>query len=301
MAANRRRGLTRAIRSSAARRAGSARRQAAGSRRRAGCPRPAGSRRSSRPPSASTRSASPRRPEPRRGVGAADAVVGDRDGEPVAGAVAHVDRHAATRRVLGDVGQRLRAHEVGGRLDRGRAARPASTRSSTGTVRGAPAPAAPRRARPRSAPPGGCRARARASSARAASSWRSTSARSSRGAALADAGRERLDVGRHRGEPPLGALAELALQPASLRVGRLDDPAARGGELLDARAHLGLQAHVVTRHPRRRGDRLDSSGSSSTARSWTSTATRSPSVSTGVTARSAAGRGSSNGRPASSM
>ena len=95
------------------------------------------------------------------------------------------------------------------------------------------------------------------SSARAASSWRSTSASSSPARPVADARRERLDLGRHGGEPPLGAFAELLLEPPPLGVGRLDDPAARGGELLGAGQHLGLQAHVGHRQPRRRRDRLD--------------------------------------------
>ena len=40
---------------------------------------------------------------------------------------------------------------------------------------------------------------------------------------------------------------ELALKPPALRIGRLDDPPARGRELLDAGEHLGLEADVARR------------------------------------------------------
>ena len=77
---------------------------------------PAGSRRCRRPPSASTRSASPRRPVPRAPVRAADPVVGDLDDRAAVGPL-HADAHRARLGVLGDVGQRLRDDVVGGGLD----------------------------------------------------------------------------------------------------------------------------------------------------------------------------------------
>ncbi len=66
-----------------------------------------------------TRSARPRRPDPGRGVGPADAVVADLDLELLALAA---DGHVRVRRgaVLPDVGERLGDDEVGRRLDRHR-------------------------------------------------------------------------------------------------------------------------------------------------------------------------------------
>ena len=77
------------------------------------------------------------------------------------------------------------------------------------------------------------------------------------GTPVADLRRERLDPGRHGGEPLLGAFAELLLEPPPLGVGGLDDPPPRGRELLGAGEHLGLQAHVRDRQSRRRRHRLD--------------------------------------------
>ena len=61
----------------------------------------------------------------------------------------------------------------------------------------------------------------------------------------------------HLGQPPLGALVQLLLQPPALRILRLDDPPARCGELLDASAHLRLEANVAHGDPCRCGDGLD--------------------------------------------
>ena len=83
-------------------------------------PAPAGSRRRASRRGAATRAASPARPVPRVGVGAADAVVAR---PRLAAAVprrAHVDAPGVARGVLGDVRQRLGDDEVGGRLDRRR-------------------------------------------------------------------------------------------------------------------------------------------------------------------------------------
>ena len=65
---------------------------------------------------------------------------------------------------------------------------------------------------------------------------------------------------RHGGQPLLGALVQLALQPPALSVGRLHDPPARGRELLHAGSHVGLETSVSHCDPRRRRDRLDERG-----------------------------------------
>ena len=97
--------------------------------------------------------------EPR--VSATDAVVGDRDVENRAVAL-DVAAHTRGVRVLGDVGERFGAHEVGGRLDAGR-------KPSVGRGRRPPAPERAGRALParprgrgRRARADGCRGRARA-------------------------------------------------------------------------------------------------------------------------------------------
>ena len=120
------------------------------------------------------------------------------------------------------------------------------------------------------------------------------------GAALADARRERLDLGRDGGEPALGAVAELRWSRRRW---------ASAASTMRRREAASCSARATTSACRRTlvsasrvaaATASTSSGSSSTVRSWTSTAMRSPSASTGVTARSPPGSGSANGRPASS-
>src|SRR6476659_4887786 len=79
-------------------------------------PWPGGLRTEIVPPSASTRSLRPMMPRAAAGVGAADAIVADREGE---GAVAAVDHHGNDRRlrVLGGVGERFGGDVIGGRLN----------------------------------------------------------------------------------------------------------------------------------------------------------------------------------------
>ena len=140
-------------------------------------PSPGGLATVSLPSSAPTRSASPRRPEPVPGFGAADAVVAHLDHDGVLG---HSHRHGGggRLRVLGDVGERLGDHEVGGGLDR----------RGEPTVRGR---GPPRRGRSRARRgPGPPRARPRsvrtagwmpcASSRSSAEAWASASPTSSR-------------------------------------------------------------------------------------------------------------------------
>ncbi len=62
---------------------------------------------------------------------------------------------------------------------------------------------------------------------------------------------------RERDEPLLGAVVQVALEPAALGGPGLDDPGARGAQLLDPGAQLGLQALVLDREARGGRDRAD--------------------------------------------
>ena len=62
---------------------------------------------------------------------------------------------------------------------------------------------------------------------------------------------------READEPLLSAVVKVALEPPALGVARLDDAGARRAEILQLRARLGLQALVLEREARRRGDLLD--------------------------------------------
>ena len=59
---------------------------------------------------------------------------------------------------------------------------------------------------------------------------------------------------REGDEPLLGAVVQVALEPAALRRAGLDEPGARRPQLLDARAQLRLQALVLDREAGRGGD-----------------------------------------------
>ena len=214
------------------------------------------------PPSASTRSASPRRPGAPGRIGAPDAVVRDLDDRA---AVAAADRDGDTRRrrVLGDVGQRLGDDVVGGRLD-GLGQAPVERdgdvdrhRRAVGELLSAgPRPRSvripgwmpwlrlaqllQRHARaPRAPPPGSAarppdrtsastrRGRAPSRSTRAAAGWRR------------------------------GGSARCA---SALRVRRLDDARARGPELVQAGPQLGLEPLVLEREPCGGADGVDELG-----------------------------------------
>ena len=109
-------------------------------------------------------------------------------------------------------------------------------------------------------------------------------------------------VQRERDEPLLGAVVEVALEPAPLVVAGLDDARARGAQLLEPGAQLGLQPLVLERERGRRADRArPARGSSASAASWTIAPTGSPSCSTSVDRRAPEpAPGSSTGRPSAS-
>ncbi len=55
----------------------------------------------------------------------------------------------------------------------------------------------------------------------------------------------------------LGAVVEVAFQPAALGVARFDDASTRGAEILELRAHFGLETLVLEREARRGRNLLD--------------------------------------------
>ena len=91
------------------------------------------------------------------------------------------------------------------------------------------------------------RAPAAASSSSAAAASGSSRARLARAAGQ-----------RQRDQPLLGAVVQVALEPAALVVGRLHDPRARGAQLLDLRPQLGVEPLVLERERGRCADRLGS-------------------------------------------
>ena len=86
---------------------------------------------------------------------------------------------------------------------------------------------------------------------------------------------------------------EVALEPLPLGVAGLDDARARGAQLLEPRAHLGLEALVLEREPGGRGHLLDELLVVEEPGAWASTATGRPSRTRLVRAA----RASSTGRP----
>ena len=63
--------------------------------------------------------------------------------------------------------------------------------------------------------------------------------------------RARLQVERQRDQPLLRAVVQVALEPAARGVAGLDDARARGAQLLDAGAQLGVEALVLELESRR--------------------------------------------------
>ena len=60
-----------------------------------------------------------------------------------------------------------------------------------------------------------------------------------------------------RDQPLLGAVVQVALEPAPLGVAGLDDPRPGGPDLLQLRLHLGLQPGMLQRHAGRGRRELD--------------------------------------------
>ena len=99
-------------------------------------------------------------------------------------------------------------------------------------------------------------ATARPSSA-SASSRRAASRRSS---SLPSCDAQESQREREPDEALLGAVVEIALEPAALGVARLDDAGPRRAQILELSPRLGLQALVLEREARRRRDLLDELG-----------------------------------------
>ena len=193
-------------------------------------------------------------------VRAAGAVVGDLHDRAPIGAL-HPDAHGRRAGVLGDVGQRLRHDEVGGRLDAVRQAlveRDVQVQRQPGAVgelleRGAQAPLRE--------DPG---VDALGELAQLGERVGELAPRlleqglDGRGVALG-AGVGEPERHRDGDEALLGPVVQVALDPPALHLRGLDDPDARGAELLQPGAQLGLQALVLEREPgrgARRGDQL---------------------------------------------
>ena len=191
--------------------------------------------------------------------------------------------------VLDDVGERLGDHEVGGRLDRLAAAGRAGSSASSTSIG----------ARPASASSAG--AEAAVGQDRGVDAARELAQLGERERELLLGAVEQLvgPVGvlvqlalgepqrqRERDEPLLGAVVQVALQPPALLRAGLDDPGARGAQLLDAGAQLGLQALVLHREAGGGRDRAQQLGVLAAAsRRARSRPTRRPSSSTAVHAR----------------
>ena len=203
---------------------------------------------SSRPSSTAMRSASPRRPVPRRGIGAADPVVGHLHDHAAVVAL-HLHGRVRGLRVLGHVRERLGDHEVGGQLHRlgqalvrqlaelhrhGRAVRERLQRSGEAAVG----------------------EHGRVDSASQLAQLLERGIELCAGARQQLLGRERVlvqlgarepDVERHRDEPLLRPVVQVALEPAALLEPDLEHALARAAQLVDLRAQRGIQPLVVKR------------------------------------------------------
>ena len=76
-------------------------------------------------------------------------------------------------------------------------------------------------------------------------------------AGLAEFGPGDPQLEAQRDEPLLGAVMEVALDPPALEIPGLDDPCARGADLLELRFDLGRQPIVLDRQPHGAGNRGD--------------------------------------------
>ena len=182
-------------------------------------------------------------------VRAADAVVADLDLEPVA---SRRTATTATRRgVLGDVGQRLGDHEVGGRLDRHRQPL-VELGVELDRDRDAAASVSSAATRPRSVSTAGWMPRARSRRSSIAV-WRVlervVDEPRARSGLLLPALLGELKVDHDVHELLLGAVVEVAAEPAALLVAGLQDAGARGGQLL-ARVGVGQRVGDQLRRSR---------------------------------------------------
>ena len=190
-------------------------------------------------------------------VGAAAPVVADLDhGVPVR--ERDVDPRAGGVRVLVDVGQRLGGDVVGGGLD-GRGQPLGQSQQTSRRDRGVAGQGGERRLEPFLAEDRWVHAaRERAQFLDRALEL------------FVDVGQQRVErlriarpvAGEPDGEPQaeqrlLGAVVEVALDPAALRVGRGNQPLARVADLVQAGAEVGLQARVLQRELRGCGHRLE--------------------------------------------
>ena len=188
------------------------------------------------PPSASTRSLRPSRPEPRAKSAPPrpSSRTRTRSTPSPASRWFDLDVHDRGVRVLGGVGQRLGDHVVGGDLDLlGQPPVDPHVRARRGRRSGGPAPSAPGPARPRRGPPGGCRGRARAArpGRRSASAASQSSCAASSTASGGTAACATAQLQRQRDQPLLGAVVQVPFDAAAGLVGGGHDPRPRGGQL----------------------------------------------------------------------
>ena len=206
------------------------------------------------PPSASTRSISPRSPDPFDG-----------SAPPApSSATSTRSRPALTRRLRGARSSRRRAWRRWRAPRRRRSRRPRRSPPVSDVRRRRPARRAPGSARR------GTRARGSQAACPAPRGWRPraiwrrsvsvctrcTSARRTCSPAPSTSGTApQPPVSRRHG--PLDTVMEADLEPAAFLVGSDHEAPPRGRELVDLRPHLGRQGGVGGRQPRRRGHRVD--------------------------------------------
>ena len=225
-------------------------------------------------------------PGPATRIGAADAVVGDLDDErPVV--TLDDDPGGGGRRVLDDVGQRLGDDEVGGELDRLRDA-VEHARGHLDRERRPAREGLDRRREPRSeSTAGGFRGRARgALRAPRKARRRRREERLGAGGIVADGSAGEPEVEGERDEALLGAVVEVALQPAALGEAERDHPRPRVAQLLDLARSSASSRSFSSASAAVAPTASISSGWSSNIGSWIRAATLRPSRRTSEQARS---------------